>query len=66
MHEVCPTLVAKIMICKRFGLFLAMFSLWYCKTTLRNHCYDGFNAILTVLHVTDFDEIWHDDAVWPS
>ena len=48
MHEVCPALVAKIMICKRFSLFLALFSLPYCKITLRNHCYDRFSAILTV------------------
>ena len=57
--------MAKIMICKRFSLFLALFSLWYCKITLRSHCYDRFNAILTVLHITDFDEIWHGDAAWP-
>jgi len=51
---VCPTLVAKIVICKRFSLFLALFWLWYCKITSSSHCYDRLNAILTVLHMYMF------------
>ena len=45
------------MICKRFSLFLALFSLWYCKITLRSHFYDRFNAILAVFHMYMFFDI---------